>query len=95
MPYSGNFCLDNSFAGAECAKRIQEMTIVVMSELQKTKKELIQILDQIPASGSFEGADLAMKASVLIERLNQLKVEKSLFQTQASAPAPDAKVKSS
>jgi hypothetical protein len=65
-----------------------------MSELQKTKKELIQILDQIPASGSFEGADLAQKASDLIEKLNQLKANKTQLHTLVSAPASDAKEKS-
>jgi hypothetical protein len=65
-----------------------------MSEMEKTKKELIQILDRIPASGSFEGADLAVKASDLIERLNQLKADKSLFHTKASAPNSDAKEQS-
>jgi hypothetical protein len=61
-----------------------------MSELQKTKKELIEILDQIPASGSFEGADLALKASALITRLNQLKAEQMQGHRAASVHTPEA-----
>jgi hypothetical protein len=61
-----------------------------MSELQKTKKELIEVLDQIPASGSFEGADLAQKASSLIEKFKELKAKEWQIHNLASAPAPSA-----
>jgi hypothetical protein len=59
-----------------------------MSELQQTKKELIEVLDQIPASGSFEGADLAQRASSLIEKFKELKVKEMQLHSLASAPAP-------
>jgi hypothetical protein len=60
-----------------------------MSELQKTKKELIEVLDQIPASGSFEGADLAQKASSLIEKFKVLKAREMQFHSLVSAPSPE------
>jgi len=60
-----------------------------MSELQQTKKELIEVLDRIPASGSFEGADLAQRASSLIERFKELKAKETRLNSLASAPAPE------
>jgi hypothetical protein len=36
-----------------------------MSERDETKQEMIRILERIPASGSFEAADLAVKVSEL------------------------------
>jgi hypothetical protein len=60
-----------------------------MSELQKTKRELIEVLDRIPASGSFEGADLAQKASHLIEKFKELKAMELQLHGLASAPAPE------
>lgn len=59
-----------------------------MSELQHTKKELIEVLDQIPASGSFEGADLAQRASILIEKFKELKAKEIQLHSLASAPGP-------
>jgi hypothetical protein len=59
-----------------------------MSELQKTKQELKEVLDRIPASGSFEGADLAQQASNLIERLKELKTKETQLHSLASAPTP-------
>jgi hypothetical protein len=43
-----------------------------MSELEKTKKEMITILEQIPASGSFEGAELVLKVSELSKKWREL-----------------------
>jgi hypothetical protein len=67
-----------------------------MSELQKTKQELIEVLDQIPTSGSFEGADLALKASDLLEKWRQLKAQKMPGHLTAGAdkaPAMDSSSK--
>jgi hypothetical protein len=58
-----------------------------MSELRQTKKELIEVLDQIPASGSFEGADLAQRVSSLIEKIKELKAKEMHLHSLASAPA--------
>ena len=43
-----------------------------MSELEKAQQQLEEILDRIPASGSFESARLAKKASVLTDRITVL-----------------------
>ena len=43
-----------------------------MSELSQAHEELNKILDQIPASGSFESARLAQRASKLGERITEL-----------------------
>ena len=43
-----------------------------MSELTKAQEELERILEEIPASGSFESARLAKRASNLGERILQL-----------------------
>ncbi len=58
-----------------------------MSELQKTKEALIEVLDRIPASGSFEGADLAQQVSSLIEKFKELKAKEMRFNSLASVPA--------
>jgi hypothetical protein len=59
-----------------------------MSELQQTKRELIEVLDQIPASGSFEGADLAQRASSLIEKFKELRVKEIQLHSITSAHGP-------
>ncbi len=43
-----------------------------MSELQETNKKLAEILELIPASGSFESARLAKQASKLGDRVLEL-----------------------
>ena len=43
-----------------------------MSELDKTKQEMIQILEQIPVSGSYESAKLAVRISELSKKITAL-----------------------
>jgi hypothetical protein len=65
-----------------------------MSEREQIKKELIEVLNQIPASGSFEGLELANKATELADKFFALKpVQKSgaaLNSAPASAPSVDS-----
>jgi hypothetical protein len=59
-----------------------------MTELDKTKEELIEVLDKIPASGSFEGAELARKVTALTEKMVALNSLPSAHDVEdAAAPA--------
>ncbi len=62
-----------------------------MSELQQAKKELIDVLDRIPVSGSFEGAELAQRASSLVDKIRELKAQEFQFTTLASKPPTSPK----
>jgi hypothetical protein len=59
-----------------------------MSELQQTKRELLEVLDRIPVSGSFEGAELAQRASSLIEKFKELKSRELQLDTLPAETAP-------
>ena len=52
-----------------------------MSEREEAETQLDQLLERIPASGSFEAARLAKQASKLAEKISML--------TLGSAPEPD------
>ena len=52
-----------------------------MSEREQAETQLDQLLERIPASGSFEAARLAKQASKLAEKISTL--------TLCSAPEPD------
>ena len=58
-----------------------------MSELDKTKRELIEVLDKIPGSGSFEGAELVRKAAVLTDKMVALNSLPSAHDVE-DAPVP-------
>ncbi len=57
-----------------------------MSEREKIRKELIEVLNQVPASGSFEGLELAKKASELADKFFALKTLEKSGHALASAP---------
>jgi len=59
-----------------------------MTELDKTKEELIEVLDRIPASGSFEGAELARKVTELTEKMVALNSLPSAHHDDEDATAP-------
>ncbi len=43
-----------------------------MTQLEKAREQLDEILDKIPASGSFEGARLAKEASKVADKISEL-----------------------
>ncbi len=43
-----------------------------MTELQETQKQLDEVLDRIPITGSFESARLAKQASKLADKIVEL-----------------------
>jgi len=55
-----------------------------MSEIEKTKKEMIHLLEMIPLSGSYKSAELALQVSELSRKMRTL----------ASAPEPASAVSS-
>jgi len=61
-----------------------------MSELEKTKKEMIEILERIPGSGSFEGAELATRVAELMDQYNALADQQAKNgATHTVTPAPE------
>jgi len=69
-----------------------------MSELEKTKNELRESLERIPASGSFEGARLATRVSELAviyaNLVSQMEPKKSSQTALASATTEHPEEKS-
>jgi hypothetical protein len=54
-----------------------------MSEQEKAKKEMIELLEKIPTSGSFQRAELAIRVSELSKSLS--------LNSLVSAPEPPSK----
>ena len=62
-----------------------------MTELDKTKEELIEVLDRIPASGSFEGAELARKVTALTDKMLALNSLPSANDVENAASQTESK----
>jgi bacterioferritin (cytochrome b1) len=62
-----------------------------MSELDKTKRELIEVLDKIPGSGSFEGAELMRRADELTDRVIALNSLPSAHDVEDAAVPTESK----
>ncbi len=60
-----------------------------MSDAEKKKKEMIEILEMIPQSGSFHRVELTKQVSELMEQYNSLVAAQHSLRTLASAPEPD------
>ena len=60
-----------------------------MSDVEKKKKEMIDILERIPQSGSFHRVELTKQVSELMEQYNALVAAQYQLKTLASAPEPE------